>query len=94
MALQQAVDLLEKMLAQEEERRLTEINLGDPLFEPVGGDETIKTLEEIIQEGDDVVGAHQLVGKYVVCVLCLYLSCTTFTPHILITILFFNSETD
>ncbi|APT39506.1 Cy156 [Cynomolgus cytomegalovirus] len=65
MALQQAVDLLEKMLAQEEERRLTEINLGDPLFEPVGGDETIKTLEEIIQEGDDVVGAHQLVVKQI-----------------------------
>ncbi|APT40374.1 Rh156 [macacine betaherpesvirus 3] len=60
MALQQAVDLLEKMLA-DEEKKLTEFNLGDPLFE-VTGDDPIKTLEEIIQEGDDVVGAHQLVG--------------------------------
>lgn len=87
MALQHAVDLLEKMLA-DEEKKLTEFNLGDPLFESAN-DDPIKTLEEIIQEGDDVVGAHQLVGKYVVCVLCLYLSCTTFTLHILITILFF-----
>ncbi|APT39701.1 Cy156 [Cynomolgus cytomegalovirus] len=63
MALQEAVNLLEKMLA-DEEKRLTQINLGDPLFE-VTGDDTIKTLEEIIQEGDDVVGAHQLVVKQV-----------------------------
>ncbi|QQL10084.1 Cy156 [Cynomolgus cytomegalovirus] len=63
MALQQAVDLLEKMLA-EEDKRLTEISLGDPLFE-VTGDDTIKTLEEIIQEGDDIVGAHQLVVQQI-----------------------------
>ncbi|QQL10261.1 Ja156 [Japanese cytomegalovirus] len=61
MALKEAVDLLEKMLAQEE-GKLGDINLGDPLFTSVDDDEPIKTLEEIIREGDDVVGAHQLIG--------------------------------
>ncbi|QQL10262.1 Ja156 [Japanese cytomegalovirus] len=62
MALKEAVDLLEKMLAQEE-GKLGDINLGDPLFTSVDDDEPIKTLEEIIREGDDVVGAHQLIVK-------------------------------
>ncbi|AEQ32248.1 hypothetical protein KM472_gp171 [Cynomolgus macaque cytomegalovirus strain Ottawa] len=70
MALQQAVDLLEKMLAQEE-GKLTDINLGDPLFTPVSGD-TIKSIEDIINEGEDTITLHQTIGKYIVCVLCLY----------------------
>ncbi|QQL10984.1 Rh156 [macacine betaherpesvirus 3] len=61
MALQDAVNLLEKMLAQEEERQMTEINLGDPLFEPVSADESIKSIEDIINEGEDTIITHQTI---------------------------------